>query len=106
MSTILPASDAARFALANQQAEKPPGQDLEDKQALREAFDAFVGQTFFGQMLKSMRKTVGKPAYFHGGRAEEIFTQQLDQVLVDKLTAASASQLSGPMFEMFALQRR
>ena len=40
---------------------------------LREAFDSFVGETFYGQMLKEMRKTVGKSAYFDGGRAEEIF---------------------------------
>ncbi len=51
---------------------------------LRKAFDAFVGETFFGQLLHSMRKTVGKPAYFNGGRAEEIFQQQLDQVLAQK----------------------
>ena len=67
----------------------------------REAFDSFVGQLFFGQMLKAMRKTVGKPAYFHGGRAEEIFQQQLDQVLGEKLSEASRDQFSGPMFDLF-----
>lgn len=53
-----------------------PGQDK-----TREAFQSFVGETLFGQMLKSMRKTVGKTPYFNGGRAEEVFQQQLDQVL-------------------------
>ena len=67
----------------------------------REAFDSFVGQLFFGQMLGAMRKTVGKPAYFHGGRAEEIFQQQLDQVLGEKLSEASRHQFSGPMFDLF-----
>ena len=37
------------------------------------AFDSFVGETFYGQMLKSMRKTVGKAAYFDGGRARRFF---------------------------------
>ena len=106
MSTVLSTIHAANLARTDTATAKPPGQDLKDEQALREAFDAFVGETFFGQMLKAMRKTVGKPAYFHGGRAEEIFTQQLDQVLAEKLTAASASQFSGPMFELFAMQRR
>lgn len=73
---------------------------------LRKAFDSFVGQTFFGQMLQAMRKTVGKPAYFHGGRAEEIFQQQLDQVLGEKLSEASAEKFSGPMFELFRLGRQ
>jgi peptidoglycan hydrolase FlgJ len=73
---------------------------------LRKAFDSFVGQTFFGQMLKSMRKTVGKPAYFYGGRTEEIFQQQLDQVMAKKMSESSADQFSGPMFELFTLQRK
>ncbi len=68
---------------------------------IREAFDSFVGQLFFGQMLKAMRKTVGKPAYFHGGQTEEIFQQQLDQVLGEKLSEASRHQFSGPMFDLF-----
>jgi len=73
---------------------------------LRRAFESFAGQTLFGQMLRSMRKTLGKPAYFHGGQAEEIFTQQLDQVLSEKLAAASAETLTGPMFELFVASRR
>lgn len=73
---------------------------------LRDALDQFVGETFYGMMLKSMRKTVGKPAYFHGGRAEEVFQQQLDQVLAEKLTAASSEQLTEPMYQLMSLQRR
>ncbi|QDU77549.1 hypothetical protein Pan97_46200 [Bremerella volcania] len=69
---------------------------------LREKFDQFVGESMFGQMLKSMRESVGKPAYFHGGRAEEVFQSQLDQLLVEKISDASAEQISKPMFELFA----
>jgi hypothetical protein len=72
---------------------------------LREAFDDFVGQTLFGQMLASMRSTVGKPAYFHGGRAEEIFSEQLDQVLVENLSDASAGTITDPMYRLFNMQR-
>jgi peptidoglycan hydrolase FlgJ len=73
---------------------------------VREAFDDFVGQTFYGQMLSSMRKTVGKPAYFHGGQAEEVFQSQLDQTLAETLADATADQFTGPMFELFNLPRR
>src|SRR5262245_8244840 len=73
---------------------------------LREAFDSFVGQAFYGQMLSALRKTVGKPAYFDGGRGEELFRQQLDQVLAEKLATSSAAQISEPMFELFNLQRQ
>jgi len=72
---------------------------------LRKQFDTFVGESFYGQMLSSMHKTVGKPAYFHGGRAEEVFQGQFDQILSTKLTEASASQFTGPMFELFSLSR-
>ncbi len=73
---------------------------------LHEAFNSFVGETFYGQMLKSMRQTVGKPAYFNGGRAEEIFTQQLDQVLAQKLAQSSGQKLSDPMYKLFSLGRK
>ena len=82
-----------------------PGKTQDDGRQLREAFDAFAGEVFFGQMLKSMRKTLGKPPYFHGGRAEEVFQQQLDQVLAEKLSKASAEKFTGPMFELFTLPR-
>lgn len=73
---------------------------------LREKFTEFVGQTFFGSVLASMRKTVGKPAYMHGGRGEEVFQQQLDQTLVSELSEASADQFADPMFDLFQMQRR
>jgi len=80
---------------------------LDNKQdgEIREAFDQFVGEAFYGQMMKSMRKTVGESKYFHGGRAEEVFTEQLDQVLSEKMTKASANSFTGPMFDLFMLQR-
>jgi peptidoglycan hydrolase FlgJ len=73
--------------------------------ATRDAFRDFVGQTLFGQMMQSMRSSVGKPAYFHGGRGEEVFQQQLDSVLVEKISDASASTVADPMYELFRLQR-
>ncbi len=81
------------------------GQEGQDDEKLRAAFQSFVGQTLFGQMLKAMRKTQNKPAYFHGGQTEEIFRQQLDQVLAEKLSDASGDKLSGPMFDLFTMKR-
>lgn len=76
----------------------------EDKE-VREAFDQFVGETFFGQMLKAMRKTVDKPAYFHGGQGEEMFRSQLDQMLAEKMSEASAGKFTDSMFDLFQLKR-
>ena len=77
----------------------------QDDSQLRKTFDEFIGQAFFGQMTAAMRKTVGKPAYFHGGRAEEIFRGQLDQALTQELTESSAAEISEPMYELFTLSR-
>jgi Rod binding domain-containing protein len=66
---------------------------------VRDKFTQFVGEAFFGQMTKAMRSTVGKPAYFYGGRAEEVFQGQLDQTMAQHLTKASASKFADPMFE-------
>jgi hypothetical protein len=71
---------------------------------LREKFNSFVGESFYGQMLQAMHKTVGKAAYFNGGRAEEMFQGQLDQVLSEKMTQASGNSLTNSMFDLFNLQ--
>tara|TARA_R110002072_G_scaffold302999_1_gene491021 strand:+ start:50095 stop:50487 length:393 start_codon:yes stop_codon:yes gene_type:complete len=66
---------------------------------LPEAFDQFVGDTFFRQMLKSLRSTTGKPAYFHGGQAEEIFQSQLDELLITDMVKATKDSFSGDLFK-------
>jgi peptidoglycan hydrolase FlgJ len=73
---------------------------------VREKFDTFVGETFYGQLMKEMRKTVDKAAYFDGGRAEEIFRGQLDQKIAQGMAKANASTFTGPMFELFALSQK
>jgi hypothetical protein len=92
--------------LATQHMASPAGvgsKPIEQGQ-VREKFDAFVGQTFYTQLLHEMHKTVAKDPYFNGGRAEEIFTGQLDQVLSEKLSKASAHQFTGPMFDLFSAE--
>jgi hypothetical protein len=83
----------------------PPAPQVHDERTARETFDQFVGQTFFGQLISSMRQTVGKPAYFHGGRAEEIFQGQLDQVMAEDMTKSCAEEFTDPMYELFTLTR-
>ena len=78
----------------------------EEPSELEEKFTEFVGQTLYGSMLASMRKTLSKPAYMHGGRAEEVFQKQLDQVMVEELTEASADSIASPMFDLFKMQKR
>jgi len=86
-------------------AEAKAKKDPTAKSEVKEKFTQFVGETFFTQLISSMRSAQEKPAYFHGGRAEEVFQGQLDQMMAQELTKASAEQFADPMFELFQLQR-
>lgn len=77
-----------------------------DDGELRKAFESFVGESFYGQLFQAMRKTVGKPAYFHGGRAEETFQAQLDQLLTEKMSQCGTGGFSDSMYELYRLQQQ
>ena len=86
---------------------QPTFQSAEAKgsEALRGAFQDFVGQTFFGEMIKAFRSAQQPSKYFHGGQAEEIFQGQLDQVFAERLSETSAEKIAEPMYELFMLKR-
>jgi len=107
MNVNLPGHNPIDTAALQQPLPEAPrlGRQGQEDSELAEAFGSFVGQTLFGQMLKAMRKTVGEPAYFHGGRGEEIFREQLDQVLAEKMSDVCSDKFSQPMFELFNLKR-
>lgn len=77
----------------------PFGNSNQPGPILPEAFDQFVGDTFFRQMLKSLRSTTGKPAFMHGGQAEEIFQSQLDELLISEMVDATRDSFSADLFE-------
>ena len=78
---------------------KPQTDDAAKAAEVKEAFTSFVGETFYGHMLKAMRSTVNKPAYFHGGQAEEMFRSQLDQQLAQEWSTTTGDRFAEPMFE-------
>lgn len=76
-----------------------------DTPELREAFNDFVGQTFFGELMKQMRATLDKPAFFHGGMGEDIFQSQLDQIMVERMSDTTAHSFSDPMYQLMLARR-
>jgi flagellar protein FlgJ len=92
---------APAFSLGEDAATDTP----EATDELKTAFHDFVGQTFFGEMIKAYRSSQQPSKYFNGGRAEEIFQGQFDQVLTEKLSEASASKIAEPMYDLFMLKR-
>jgi Rod binding domain-containing protein len=97
-------ADSGSLAAANRLSQAGPAADAEDPK-LRDAFDSFVGETFYAQMLSAMRKTTGKPAYMHGGQAEETFRSQLDQLLAQEMSKSNGGDLSDAMYEQFRLSQ-
>ncbi|MCA9113782.1 MAG: rod-binding protein [Planctomycetaceae bacterium] len=75
---------------------KPPADDA------RQTFQDFVAGTFYGQMLKSLRSTEQKPAYMHGGQAEEMFRAQLDQQIAGQLASDQGAVFADPLFQSFS----
>ena len=96
---------AAARPLALPSGPTAPRRSGHDTPELRDAFTDFVGQTFFGELIKQMRATVDKPAYFHGGMGEDVFQSQLDQMLVERISDASAATFADPMYEVLMARR-
>jgi Rod binding domain-containing protein len=71
---------------------------LAKARTLEKTYGQFVGETFYGSMLKAMRQTVGEPAYFHGGQAEKLFQSQLDQQMSADLASGDGADLARSMF--------
>lgn len=73
---------------------------------VKQAFQEAVGGTFYSQLMQAMRKTVGEPAYFHGGEGEKMFQAQLDQVIAEQMSQQHGAELVETLFERFEAGRK
>lgn len=71
---------------------------------VKEVFQEFAAGTFYREMLGALRKGTGKPAYFHGGQAEDIFRAEMDRYVIDDLAATHGESFAEPLYETFAQQ--
>ncbi len=71
----------------------------DNRQEFRQAFVRLVGTTLYGQMVRQLRSSVGKPPYLHGGYAEEMFQRRLDELVVENLTRRNGEQLAQAMLK-------
>ena len=97
--------DASMARLAVPHAAGSARRNVHDTPELHKTFNDFVGQTFFGELVKQMRATLKKPAFFHGGMGEDIFQAQLDQILVERISETSAKTFSDPMYQLLMAPR-
>lgn len=73
-------------------------------EAVRKKFQHFVAGTFYKQMLAAMRRTLSDKPLMNGGRAEEIFRNQLDQTVAEQFAVERGGAMSDKMYEQFALK--
>ncbi|MBI1315168.1 hypothetical protein GC176_28085 [bacterium] len=66
---------------------------------IKRLYQQSIGGTFFRQMMKALRSSTGKAAYFNGGQAEKIFQGQLDELMVEKLSDVSGGTFSDQLFQ-------
>ncbi|HVT90798.1 MAG TPA: rod-binding protein [Tepidisphaeraceae bacterium] len=59
---------------------------------LLQTAQTWVAQTFFGQMLKQMRESPFKSKLFDGGRGGEMFANQLDQHLAERMSRSGSGR--------------
>lgn len=65
---------------------------------LRELSGKIVGSIFYGTLLRSMRESVLKGEYGHGGRGEDIFAAQLHGLFAERLGAAKQNPLAESLY--------
>ncbi|HXY33753.1 MAG TPA: rod-binding protein [Planctomycetaceae bacterium] len=82
------------------------GNDRGGKGDLKSTFQDFVAGTFYKEMLKSLQKMHGKPAYLDGGQAEKVFQGQLDQQIAEDLAKSHGSQLSDGLYQAYLQHQR
>ena len=90
---------AANLTKLNQAGEAVKQNESDSSDEVKKTFTSVFGEMLYFEMLKGMRKTLDKPAYFNGGQAEEMFTQQLDQVISQKMAETTGDSLLGQTFE-------
>jgi hypothetical protein len=73
---------------------------------LRESVDTVVGSVFYGALLQTARKSPLKAKYGHGGRGEEVFSAQLDQVLAERAGQARGYSINEALFQHLARQQQ
>lgn len=66
-------------------------------ESAEQAMQQFVGETFYGMLMKQMRNTVVQSDLFGNSSAKRMFESQLDQTLVQELSANHSDFLSRPI---------
>ncbi len=78
------------------------GLSPERAETLRTAAEQLVATTFVQPMLAKMREDPFKSDLFHGGQAEEVFGQQLDTLLAERVTSRADFSIVDAVYRSIA----
>jgi len=80
-------------SLANSALVQPSKSKAESHAQLLTQAEKWVGQTFFGTMLKQMRNSPFKSDLFGGGKSGQTFSELYDQQLADRMSRGVGAKL-------------
>ena len=73
----------------------------EKQKKARESADQLIASAFVLPVLQEVRNSPFKVEMFSGGRAEEVFGQQLDVILAERITQSAGFGLSEALVRQF-----
>ncbi len=71
------------------------------KSSLRKTVGQVMGSVFYGPLLASARNTALKSDVGHGGRGEDVFKAQLDQVLAERAGGVASDDVGEVLYQRF-----
>jgi hypothetical protein len=104
VTTLLP--DGAKPTIAVQSrktslSDAPASAQGENAQGteLRQRLGEFVGNVFYGTLIRQMQESKLKGPFLHGGRGEEVFQAQLGMELAKRLGRAPNDPVTNRLYE-------
>ncbi len=73
--------------------------DASGGETLRGLVGDFVGNVFYGTLLRELQNSTIKGKYLHGGRGEEVFRGQLNMELAKRMGRAPNDPIARRMYE-------
>lgn len=68
-------------------------------ESLRDLVGNFVGNVFYGTLLRELQNSTLKGKYLHGGRGEEVFRGQLNMEVANRMGRAPNDPIANHMYE-------
>lgn len=85
---------------------RSPQTDSGDSSELRERLGEFVGNVFYGTLIRQMQSSKLKGPYLHGGRGEDVFQGQLGMELAKRLGRSSNDPVTNRLYEAMTKRGR